>query len=71
MSLGTMGGLYDGAGMNPARALGPDLATGRLDVVWVYAVGSLIGALAAVLLDRVLRGAATPEEARLADSEPA
>ena len=70
MSLGTMGGLYEGAAMNPARALGPDLAVGRLDIVWVYALGSLLGAVAAVALDRVLRGAATSAEARIAESEP-
>ena len=71
MSLGTMGGLYEGAAMNPARALGPNLAIGRLDVVWVYVLGSLIGAAVAVALDRVLRGRATKEEAGTAESEPA
>ena len=71
MSLGTMGGLYEGAAMNPARALGPNLAIGRLDVVWVYVLGSLIGAAVAVALDRVLRGRATEGEAGIAESEPA
>lgn len=69
MSLGTMGGLYEGAAMNPARALGPDLATGHFGVVWVYALGSLIGAVCAVGLDRLLRGSATVGEAGIAESE--
>ncbi len=71
MSLGTMGGLYEGAAMNPARAFGPDLAVGRLDVIWIYVVGSVVGAVVAVGIDRVLRGDATAFEARVAESEPA
>ena len=71
MSLGTVGGLFEGAAMNPARALGPDLAVGRLDVVWVYGLGSLIGAIVAVQIDRALRGEASVSEADIAESEAA
>jgi glycerol uptake facilitator-like aquaporin len=68
ISLGTTGGLFDGAAMNPARAFGPDLALGEFGTLWVYVVGSLLGAGAAVLLDGVLRGRATAREAATAQS---
>jgi glycerol uptake facilitator-like aquaporin len=34
MSVGTMGGPYDGAAFNPARAVSPDLAIGNLSTYW-------------------------------------
>ncbi len=55
-SLGMTGGLFDGSAMNPARAFGPDLALGEYGTLWVYLVGPMLGAAAAVLLDSVLRG---------------
>ncbi|MGO8948367.1 MAG: MIP/aquaporin family protein [Ktedonobacterales bacterium] len=67
-SLGMTGGLFDGAAMNPARAFGPDLALGDFNALWVYVVGSIVGAAAAVLLDGVLRGRATAREAASAQS---
>jgi MIP family channel proteins len=36
-----------GAGLNPARWLGPAVASGRFDDFWIYIVGPLVGALAA------------------------
>jgi glycerol uptake facilitator-like aquaporin len=68
LSLGTTGGAFDGAAMNPARAFGPDLALGEFGTLWVYVVGPLLGAGAAVLLDGVLRGRATVREAATAQS---
>jgi aquaporin NIP len=38
-----------GAGLNPARWLGPAVASGRFDDFWIYIFGPLIGALAAAL----------------------
>jgi len=38
-----------GAGLNPARWLGPAVASGRFDDAWIYIVGPLVGALAAAL----------------------
>lgn len=70
MSLGTMGGPYDGAAMNPARAFGPDLARGDLSTWWVYVVGPLVGAAIAVVVARVLRGPAKAQEARAAMGTP-
>jgi aquaporin Z len=70
MSLGTIGGPYEGAAMNPARAFGPDLARGDLSTFWVYVVGPLVGAAIAVVTARVLRGPAKAQEARAAMGTP-
>jgi glycerol uptake facilitator-like aquaporin len=67
-SLGMTGGLFEGAAMNPARAFGPDLALGNFSTLWVYIVGPMLGAAAAVWVDTVLRGWATAREAAAAQS---
>ncbi|HZV72521.1 MAG TPA: aquaporin [Conexibacter sp.] len=41
-----------GAGLNPARWLGPAVASGRFDDAWLYVVGPLVGAVAAALTYR-------------------
>lgn len=41
-----------GAGLNPARWLGPAVASGRFDDAWIYVVGPLAGALIAALVYR-------------------
>ncbi|HTM53666.1 MAG TPA: aquaporin [Pirellulales bacterium] len=47
------GGSLTGASMNPARTLGPALATGDLSYVWMYFVGPLAGgAVAALVYDK-------------------
>jgi len=68
--LGSMGGPYDGAAMNPARALGPDVALGDLSTYWVYVIGPLAGAALAVPVARLLRGPAKAQEARAAMGDP-
>jgi MIP family channel proteins len=45
-----IGGPITGGGVNPARALGPMIVSGKLGDFWVYIVGPLIGALAAAPL---------------------
>lgn len=67
---GTMGGPFDGASMNPARSLGPDVAMGDLSSWWVYLVGPAAGAVLAVGVTRILRGAAGAGEANAAEGTP-
>jgi aquaporin Z len=38
------GAAHTGASMNPARTLGPDVATGAYPVLWAYFAGPLAGA---------------------------
>jgi aquaporin Z len=47
-------GPFCGASMNPARSAGPALVSGQLQHLWVYFAAPCAGALAAVLLDRLL-----------------
>ena len=70
MAWGTMGGPFDGAAFNPARAFGPDFARGDLSTYWIYPCGSLIGVLLAVAVARFLRGPAKATEANAAMGTP-
>ena len=70
LAWGTMGGPYDGASMNPARSLGPDVAIHDLSTWWVYLVGPLVGAVVAVGVAYVLRGPAKAQEAAAAQGTP-
>jgi glycerol uptake facilitator-like aquaporin len=70
LAWGTMGGPYDGASMNPARSLGPDVAIANLSTWWVYLIGPAIGAAIAVRASQVLRGPAKAQEAAAAQGEP-
>jgi aquaporin Z len=54
---GLWGSPISGASMNPARTLGPDLVGGTFTDYWVYVVGPLLGAVLAVGIAYVLRGA--------------
>jgi aquaporin Z len=45
-----------GASMNPVRSFAPDLVRGDFSHLWVYLVGPLAGAVAAVAIAHVLRG---------------
>lgn len=48
-----------GASMNPMRSLAPDLVGGDLSHYWIYLAGPVLGAMAAVLFEYILRGKAT------------
>ncbi len=43
-------GPLTGAAMNPARWLGPAIASGQLDNFWIWIIGPIVGALAAAFL---------------------
>ncbi|MEM7145941.1 MAG: MIP family channel protein [Verrucomicrobiota bacterium] len=45
-----------GASMNPARSLGPALASGNFNQLWVYLTATVAGAALAVPLCRLIRG---------------
>lgn len=49
-----MGGPLTGASLNPARTLGPMVATGVFDNVWVYLVGPPLGGILAAILYRTV-----------------
>jgi MIP family channel proteins len=45
-----MGGALTGAAFNPARALGPMVATGNFSDAWLYLAAPIVGAIAAAIL---------------------
>lgn len=50
------GGPITGASMNPARSIGPALASGELQDLWIYVVAPLVGASAGALAYQLVRG---------------
>src|ERR1700675_2836813 len=70
-----MGGALTGAAFNPARALGPMVATGNFSDAWLYVTAPIVGAIVAAIVHAGLarlalegtaaepgRGAQTPAE---------
>jgi glycerol uptake facilitator-like aquaporin len=45
-----MGGALTGAAFNPARALGPMVATGNFSDAWLYVTAPIVGAIVAAIL---------------------
>jgi glycerol uptake facilitator-like aquaporin len=45
-----MGGALTGAAFNPARALGPMVATGNFSDAWLYLSAPIVGAIVAAIL---------------------
>jgi aquaporin Z len=53
---GFIAGPISGASMNPARSIAPQILSGEMALVWIYAVGPLLGAGLAVVIHRLLCG---------------
>jgi MIP family channel proteins len=62
-----MGGALTGAAFNPARALGPMVATGDFNNAWLYMTAPIVGAIIASILHAVLARLA---QERMAAAEP-
>jgi MIP family channel proteins len=54
------GGPVTGASMNPARSLGPALASGQWQDFWIYVLGPLAGAILGALAYQAVRGSEVP-----------
>lgn len=52
------GGLVSGASMNPARSLGPAIASWRFTHQWIYLVAPVLGAVLACPTCRLIQGQA-------------
>ena len=50
-----VGGALTGASMNPARSLGPALASGTMEMQWLYLVAPTLGALLAIPVARLIQ----------------
>jgi MIP family channel proteins len=62
-----MGGALTGAAFNPARALGPMVATGNFSDAWLYVTAPIVGAIIAAILHT---GLARLAQERSAESGP-
>jgi glycerol uptake facilitator-like aquaporin len=62
-----MGGALTGAAFNPARALGPMVATGNFSDAWLYVTAPIVGAIVAAI---VHIGLARLAQERNAAAEP-
>ena len=60
------GGVVTGASMNPARSIGPALASGTWTDIWIYIAGPVIGAGLGAFAYQVVRGPRRASAARAA-----
>ena len=61
------GGPISGASMNPARSLGPAIASGDLHSLWIYLTAPFLGAVISVVAYQLVRGS----DATATEHEPA
>jgi len=61
-----LAGEFTSASLNPARSLGPAIAAGHFDDLWVFMVGPFAGAAAAIAVMSILRPHANLDEVRAA-----
>jgi glycerol uptake facilitator-like aquaporin len=69
-ALGVMGGLGTGAAMNPAFITIPIVAGNVRGYLWLYVVGPMLGAIAAVIVMHLLVPVVPEEEVKAAVGEP-
>ncbi len=62
-----MGGALTGAAFNPARALGPMVATGNFSDAWLYLTAPIVGAIVAAILHA---GLVRLAQERMATADP-
>jgi aquaporin Z len=67
---GIVGGELTTASMNPARSLGPAIVDGNTRDLWVFLVGQVVGALAALAIVVGLRPHRNDDETEAAQGEP-
>ena len=65
--LGLFASPISGSSMNPARTLGPDIIAANFTGWWCYVAGDAIGALVAVMLIGLVRGAPDKAETQAAE----
>jgi len=53
--LALMAGLVSGGSMNPARSLGPAIASGAYSGIWIYLVAPTVGAIIGALVYQLLK----------------
>lgn len=53
--LSLFAGPISGAGMNPARSFGPALVEGHMDLMWIYALGPITGAVLGAFAYQLIR----------------
>jgi aquaporin Z len=58
-----------GASMNPIRSLAPDIVRGDFSTSWIYLAGPIVGALAGVAFEWILKGPPTAAGSRAAQGE--
>jgi aquaporin NIP len=63
------GGPITGASMNPARSLGPAVASADFTSIWVYLTAPFLGAAIAAVTYQLLRGEDTTVPVPLADPD--
>jgi MIP family channel proteins len=63
-----MGGALTGGAFNPARALGPMIATGNLYDAWLYVAAPLVGGIVAALVHTGLARLARPSEPKTVEA---
>jgi aquaporin Z len=66
---GLVFGPVSGASMNPARSLGPAIVGAHSDRVWIYVVGPILGAVAAVGATWIVHGPRESDERQAAEGE--